>query len=148
MTMSKGYPAQADIDDFFSDLGLELISDNNVNFETEEKQWMWGILQRLKCLLSLAVYAVTTTTFNVAGGRYDYNGTVKTYTAGAAVNPTDNDTTYVWMNADNTIGSAIDGTGWPATEHIKLAEIDVDADGVITDIRDMRTVTFSVTAAA
>jgi len=67
-----------------------------------------------------------------------FRGTVKEYSTGTAVNPADDDTTYVWMAANNTIGSGIDGSGWPSAEHIKLAEIDVDADGVITAIRDLR----------
>lgn len=54
------------------------------------------------------------------------------------MDPTDNDTTYIWLKPDNTIGSDIDGSGWPTTEHVKLAEIDVDSDGNITEIRDLR----------
>jgi len=136
--MTSGYPAEADIDTFLSDRGLETLPENDENFLLEFKQFVWGFLNRLDWAGALAVYCPTTTTFNVAAGKYLYKGTVKTYSPGSAVNPTDNDTTYIWLGADNTIDSDIDGNGWPNTEHIKLAEIDVDSDGVITAIRDLR----------
>lgn len=53
---------------------------------------------------------------------------------------TDNDTTYIWLysNAGTaTIASAIDGTGWPAHPHWRLAEVTL-ASGVITGIVDRR----------
>jgi len=142
MTMNNGYPSIADIDDFIADRGLELITDENRNFWEEFKQYLWGVLNSFDWASALGVWLPSATTFNVRGGKYSYGGTVKTYTPGAAVNPTDNDTTYIWIDSDNTVGSAIDGTGWPATDHIKLAEIDVDSDGVITDVRDLRGQTF------
>jgi hypothetical protein len=136
--MTGGYPAEADIDTFLADRGLELLTENNENFIAEFKQFAWGIFNRLDWAAALAVYCPSTTTFNVAGGQYLYKGEVKTYTPGAAVNPTDNDTTYVWLTPANAVASGIDGSGWPATEHIKLAEIDVDSGGIITDVRDLR----------
>lgn len=142
MTMTGGYPAEADIDQFLSDRGLELVTENNSNFIAEHKQFVYGILLALDWASVLGVYCPSTTTFNVRGGKYLFNGVVKTYTPGSAVDPTDNDTTYIWLKPDNTIGSAVDGTGWPSTEHIKLAEIDVDSDGVITEVRDLRGQTF------
>jgi len=138
MTMTGGYPAEADLNTFFSDRGLELITENNNNFYLEYKKYLWGIINALDWAAVLGVYCPSATTFNVRGGSYLYKGTVKTYTPGSAVDPTDNDTTYIWLKPDNTIGSAVDGTGWPVTEHIKLAEIDVDSDGNITAVRDMR----------
>jgi len=138
MSMTGGYPAEADIDQFLSDRGIELVTENNSNFIEEFKQMLFAILNRLDFAGVLAVYCPSTTTFNVAGGEYLYRGEVKTFAPGAAVNPTDNDTTYVWLTAANAIGSGIDGSGWPNSEHIKLAEIDVDSDGVITDVRDLR----------
>lgn len=146
--MNQGYPDETIIDDFLEVNGVELPDESNPNYYQQEKQRIWRILQLLGCISPLSVYAASTSTFNVVGGRYDYNGTIETYTAGEAVNPTDNDTTYVWMTDSNVIGSGIDGDGWPATEHIKLAVIDVDSDGIITDIRDMRTAAFTITAAA
>ncbi|KPL21784.1 MAG: hypothetical protein AMJ75_09365, partial [Phycisphaerae bacterium SM1_79] len=140
--MNLGYPAEADIDDFMSDRGIEIPTENNSNYYAEFKQFLWGIINALDWAGALGVYCASTTTFNVRGGKYLFKGTVKTYTPGSAVNPTDNDTTYIWLKPDNTIGSAIDGTGWPSTEHIKLAEIDVDSDGIITDVRDLRGQTF------
>lgn len=138
MTMSGGYPAEADIDQFLSDRGVELVTENNSNYYGEMKQMLFAILNRVDFAGALAVYCPATTTFNVAGGEYLYRGEVKTFAPGAAVNPTDNDTTYVWLTPANAVGSGIDGDGWPDTEHIKLAEIDVDSDGLITDVRDLR----------
>lgn len=138
MSQTGGYPAEADIDEFLSDRGIELVTENNSDFIGEFKQMIWAILSRFDFAGTLAVYCPSTTTFNVAGGEYLYKGEVKTFAPGAAVNPTDNDTTYIWLTPDNAIDSGIDGDGWPDTEHVKLAEIDVDADGVITEVRDLR----------
>ncbi|MFA5252789.1 MAG: hypothetical protein WC454_09435 [Phycisphaerae bacterium] len=147
MTQTGGYPALADIEDYLAAQGIEEITENNPNFRQEFLQWAYRMMSRTEFAAVLSVYCPTPTTFNVVGGNYLYSSTVKTYTPGAAVNPTDNDTTYIWLNADNTIGSAVDGTGWPATEHVKLAEIDVNAAGVITAIRDMRVQAVNITAA-
>ena len=138
MSMTGGYPAEADIDQFLSDRGVEGVTENNSNFLGEFKQMLFAILNRFDFAGALAVYCPSSTTFNVAGGDYLYEGEVKTFAPGAAVNPTDNDTTYVWLTAANAIDSGIDGDGWPDTEHVKLAEIDVDSDGIITDVRDLR----------
>ena len=138
MAMTRGYPPEADIDTFLAERGLEIPTEGNANYIAEFKQFLWGILNKLDWAGTLAVYAATSTTFNVAGGDYLYRGTVKTYTPGSAVNPTDNDTTYVWLTPTNTISSGIDGDGWPNSEHVKLAEVDVDSDGIITQITDMR----------
>jgi len=140
--MEGGYPAEADMLADIKNFGIELITDNNPNCMIDYVKFAWGIVNSLSWAGALGVYCTTTTTFNVRGGKYLYKGEVKTYTPGANVNPTDNDMTYVWLNGDNTIGSGIDGDGWPSTEHIKLAEIDVDSDGDITDVRDLRGQTF------
>jgi hypothetical protein len=136
--MTGGYPSSSDIDDFLAEIGIEKITFANPNYYDEFRKFIWGILKAVNWALALGVYCPTPATVNVRGGKYLFKDTVKTFTTGQAINPTDNDTTYIWMAADNTIGSAIDGTGWPTTEHIKLAEIDVDEDGIITDIRDLR----------
>jgi len=140
--MVSGYPAEADIDQFLTDRGLELVTENLVNFVPDHKQFVWGFLNALDWVMALGVYCPSPTTFNVRNGKYLFKGQVKTYSAGSAVDPTDNDTTYVWLKPDNAIGSDIDGNGWPSTEHIKLAEIDVDGSGNITAIRDLRGQTF------
>lgn len=142
MTMNNGYPAEADIDTFLATQGIESIPENDENFISEWKQNMWGILNALTWAMSLGAYCPSPVTFNVRGGKYLWKGEIKTYTPGSAINPTDNDTTYIWMKPDNTIDSGIDGSGWPATEHIKLAEIDVDSDGIITAVRDLRAQAF------
>jgi len=138
MTMENGYPAEADIDAYLTARGFEIITENNTNFYLEYKQQVWRMLNDTDWAAALAVYADSATTIKVRGGKYLWKDTVKTYSTGSAINPTDNDTTYAWMKSNNTVDSAIDGTGWPTTEHIKLAEIDVDSDGDITAIRDMR----------
>jgi hypothetical protein len=140
--MNNGYPTIPDIEDIFDSLGIEIMSPRNPMWEDEFKQTVWGLLNAMSWAMALGVYCPSPATFNVRGGKYLYKDTLKTYTPGDAVDPTNNDTTYIWMAADNTIGSAIDGTGWPTAEHIKLAEIDVDSDGVITAIRDLRGETF------
>ena len=138
MEMTGGYPAEADIETYLTALGLEIVDENNNNFMAQHKQYVFGIMNALRWAASLGVWLPSSSTFNVRGGKYNWRGTVKTYTAGSAVDPTDNDTTYIWMNPDNTIGSGIDGSGWPSYDHIKLSEIVVDSDGDITDVTDLR----------
>jgi len=136
--MTNGYPAVADIADYLDDRGIELISENNWDFSDEEHRYVYGLLNMFDWAGALGVWLPSATTYNVRSGSYRWGQTVKTYTAGAAVDPADNDTTYIWMTSSNTISAAVDGTGWPTSDHIKLAEIDVDADGVFTEIRDLR----------
>ncbi len=138
MAMTGGYPDEADIETYLTALGLEIVDENNSNFMAQYKQFVYGLINAVRWAASLGLWCPSSSTFNVRGGRYTFRGTVKTYTAGSAVDPTDNDTTYVWMNPDNTIGSGIDGSGWPSYDHIKLAEIVVDSDGDITDVTDLR----------
>ncbi len=83
-----------------------------------------------------------TDAIGIRAGRAVIAGVVLTYAGAdpAIASLTDNDTTYVWLQ-DNSgsaqISSAIDGTGWPTTPHIKLAEVTV-ASGAITGIVDRR----------
>jgi len=140
--MDGGYPAEADIETLLAAEGIEEITENNPNFRTEFLQMLWSILNRTSFAGSLGVWCPLPTTFNIRGGKYVYRGVVNTFTPGDAINPTDNDTTYIWLTAAGAVGSGIDGDGWPDAEHIKLAEIDVDSDGIITAIRDRRGETF------
>ncbi|MGH2271358.1 hypothetical protein ACQ9LF_06125 [Anaerohalosphaeraceae bacterium U12dextr] len=146
-SLSRGYPPIADIIGELESLGLEGIPLGETNFIEDYYKTLWGLVSSVRWAMTLSVYAATPTTFNVRSGSYIYDTTVKTYQAGAAINPPDNDTTYVWMKSDNTLGFDVDGNGWPTTEHIKLAEIDVDIDGLITAIRDMRYPTIYLTPA-
>lgn len=134
-SMQNGRPPESDILDFLYNRGIECMTENEPNPYIEAIFQLWDIINTFDWATALGVYCPSTTTFNVRGGKYLFAGEVKTYTPGTAVNPTDNDTTYIWMKYDNTIGSGID---WPTFEHIKLAEIDVDAEGIVTDIRDLR----------
>ena len=138
MSMTGGYPPEADIETFLATLGIEIVDENNNNFMAQYKQFVYGLINAFRWAASLGVWLPSSSTFNVRDGKYNWRGTVKTYTAAGVVNPTDNDTTYIWMKPDNTIGSGIDGSGWPSYGHIKLAEIVVDSDGDITDITDLR----------
>jgi hypothetical protein len=141
--MTYGYPAVADIETELAARGIEMIPENNQeDLYSDLKREKWAHINFADWAGVLGVWLPSSTTYNVRGGKYLYKGDVKTYTPGAAVNPTDNDTTYIWLKPDNTISAAVDGTGWPTTEHVRLAEIDVDADGVITDVRDLRGQTF------
>lgn len=143
MTMTGGYPAEADIDTFLTARGIDVAGmENNPNFLLEFKQLIYRLINDCDWAGALAVYCPTASTINVRGGQYLYDGTVKTFTPGSAIDPTNNDMTYVWLTPTNTIGHDIDGSGWPGTAHVKLAEVDVDADGIITAIRDMRGQTF------
>ncbi len=130
------------IDTFLADRGIEIPTENNPEYYAELKQHVYGLLNALDWASVLGVYCPSLTTFNVRGGKYLLKGVVTIYTPGSNVDPTDNDTTYIWLDPDNSINSGIDGSGWPATEHVKLAEIDVDEDGIITAIRDLRGETF------
>lgn len=80
------------------------------------------------------------TTIGVTPGRCTINGVVTTY-AGGTISLTDNDTTYIWLTdggaGAGALGSAIDGTGWTGSDHIKLAEVTV-ASGEVTAILDRR----------
>lgn len=142
MSMNQGYPSTADILSFMTANGFEEITEDNTDFRAEFLQHLWNIIHATAWAMALRVYANTATTFKIVGGRYYYQAQENTYTSEAAIDPTDNDTTYVWMNTDNTIGHDIDGNGWPVGDHIKLAEVTVDADGVITNITDLRGTSF------
>jgi len=140
MAQTQGYPAVANILTEFAVQGFEEITENNADFMTESRQMLWRMLSRTEGAAALSVYADTTTTFRVQAGDYLWAGTRTTYAGSAQVNPTDDDITYVWMRGDNTISSGIDGDGWPAEDHIRLAEVTVGATGTITDITDKRLV--------
>lgn len=136
--MTNGYPAEADIVGYLADLGIEIPTENVSDYYGQFRQFVYGIADAGRWALSLGVYCPSATTFNVRGGDYMFIGTLKEYTPGDAIDPTDNDTTYVWIDDNNTVDSGVDGDGWPGTEHIKLAEIVVDSDGVITAVTDRR----------
>lgn len=140
--MNNGYPATAAITAMLATLGIEEITDNNTDFREEFLQLIYAMIQPVRWAMVLGVWLPSATTFNVIGGYYLYDGAEKEYVPGAAIDPTDNDTTYIWLKPDNSVGHGIDGNGWPVTEHVKLAEIDVDTDGVITAVRDLRGKTF------
>lgn len=139
---NQGHPADTDIDDILTSAGIEQITEYNPDFMSEFKQTLWDIFNAIEWATALGVYCPSPATFNVRGGKYLFGDTIKTYTPGVSVDPTNNDTTYIWMADANTVDYDIDGNDWPTTAHIKLAEIDVDADGIITAIRDLRGETF------
>jgi hypothetical protein len=136
--LTYGSPSAADSVSFLAARGIEIPVDYDPDYYQKFKKVTWGHVAAVDWATALRVYAPSATTFNVAAGKYLFRGEVKTYAPSTDVDPTDSDTTYVWLKTDNTIDSGIDGSGWPATEHIPLAELDVDSDGVITAIRDLR----------
>lgn len=136
--LTYGAPSATDCVSFLAARGIELVVEYDPNHYESIKKTVWGHVAAVDWATGLRVYAPSATTFNVAAGEYLFRGELKTYSPSTAVDPTDNDTTYVWLKPDNTIDSGIDGSGWPATEHIPLAEVDVDSDGVITAVRDLR----------
>jgi hypothetical protein len=136
--MTGGYPTISEIEDALAERGIELPTPHNPNWYSELQKMVWGLINALDWATVLGVFCPSPATFNVRGGKYLYKDMAKTYTPGDSVDPTDNDTTYIWMASDNTIDYDVDEIGWPATEHIKLAEIDVDEAGIITAIRDLR----------
>ena len=140
MAQTQGYPALADIIAYLSSEGVEEVTENLADYLTEYRQMLWRLMSRVEGAAALNVYADTDSTFKVARGDYLWAGTAKTYGGSAQIDPTDDDITYVWMEGDNTVGSGIDGAGWPAEDHLKLAEITVGATGTITAIDDKRPV--------
>ena len=139
MAQSQGYPSESTITSHFATQGFEEITENLTDYMQEYRQSMWAMLKRTEGAGVLSCYAPTATTVNFVAGNYVWNGEEKTFSAPANINPTDNDTTYFWLDSANTVQSAVDGTGWPSTEHLKLAEVTVDSGGNITDITDRRT---------
>ena len=137
--MAQGYPSQSQITTYLAAQGIEAITEHDTDWYTQYQEYLWRQLNRVESAGALSVYGVSTTTINAVSGKYYWDGVEATFTAGSAIDPTDNDTTYVWLKEDGTLGSAIDATGWPAEPHIKLAEVAADADGVITNIVDRRT---------
>ena len=84
---------------------------------------------------------INDTTVRVASGRATINGSVLSYSSEITDLATfNNDITYIWLQ-DNTgiatIGQASASVGWPAVDHVKLAEVTISA-GEITDILDRR----------
>lgn len=77
---------------------------------------------------------------HVNTGRVVVGGTLLTYAGGTKdLTAFDDDVAYVWLEDDTgaTIDAAADGTGWPATAHMKLAEVTM-VGGAITAIVDRR----------
>jgi hypothetical protein len=135
-----GYPTNAAIIAKLRSLGLEWLKEGKQPWSEDAWEVLWSLVNFIEWAGSLGVYIAdaNATTFNVRGGSYCFGGQVKTYVPGDAIDPANNDVTYVWMEPDGTVDSGIDGDGWPATDHIKLAEVTVDSDGIITAVTDLR----------
>jgi len=137
MTMTNGYPPESDIDTFLSDRGIENIPENDDNFMQELKQFVYGILNATDHTLALGVWCPSSTTFNVWGGRYLFNGEAKTYTAGSAVDPTDNTNditnTVTVTGTDKTINRAgtIDDSKYEIAANGSLSVV---GDGANADV--------------
>ena len=139
MAFTQEYPTSTIIKAYLTAQGVEVVEENDDDFYTEWEQQMWQMLNRTETAGALSVYADVTTSIKVSSGRYYWGSDYRYYAGSAAINPTDNDTTYVWMTDANTVSSATDATGWPATPHIKLAEVTAAVTtGIITNIVDRR----------
>jgi len=136
--LTQWYPSELEAKAILTGLGLEY-GDMYVDpsYLVDLSEYI-ALVTSVGWTLPLTVYGVTSSTIGVRPGYYVYNGVVKLLAAPTAIDPTDNDTTYVWLTADNAIDSGIDGDGWPSDDHMPLAEVDVDSDGEITAIRDLR----------
>lgn len=82
------------------------------------------------------------TTVRVMPGRAVIAGVPLVYAGGAiALAAYNNDTAYLYLQNDGAGAAEIiavaDGTGWPATPHVRLASV-VLASGAITSITDLR----------
>ncbi len=139
--MARNYPTESNIQTEFTQQGVEEPAENLYEHLDDMRRFQWDFLKRTEGAAALGVYMVPTsdTTYKVRAGYYRWGGEIKLYAGSTAQDPTNNDTTYVWIVAAGTIDSAIDGTGWPSADHIKLAQVVVDSSGNITDIVDMRT---------
>lgn len=132
-------------------------TDTGVRYPSADADpWLAPIMRTLGRLSAVAQLAANLRVDEVEGnadavlvlpGRCTIDGTVYSF---AGVDPAvdglaDNDTTYIWAEDTNPgtptgtlqINSAIDGTGWPGTNHLKLAEVTM-ASGEITGIVDRR----------
>jgi hypothetical protein len=139
-----GYPALAALIDELRSMGIETIPEGMTPHSQARWEMIWGVVNACRWAMTLGIYIAdgSKTTFAVRGGWYTLDGTPTEYVPGEPIDPVDNDTTYVWLGADGQVGSGVDGDGWPVDPHIKLAEVDVDEDGVITAIRDLRGIAF------
>lgn len=136
--LTQWYPTELEAKAILTGLGFEYVDMYVDPCYVPELDVFVSVVQSVGWTLPLTVYGVTSSTIGVRPGYYVYNGEVKLLAAPTAIDPTDNDTTYVWLTADNAIDSGIDGDGWPSEDHMPLAEVDVDSDGEITAIRDLR----------
>ena len=118
-------------------------------------QWGAAVLAALQMLIDaslpdLRVVEIENNAdaIGVLPGKAIIEGTLLEYAgdtdAGGAIDGlTDNDTTLIW--AENNAGSmqinsAVDGTGWPSSDHLKLAKVTLSG-GAIDSIEDMRAAT-------
>lgn len=85
--------------------------------------------------------ASSTTHIRILPGRATIDGLPLAYSGGTIdLAANNNDVTYIWAYINTgaiAITGAVDGTGWPATSHVKLAEVTLLA-GAITTIVDRR----------
>lgn len=128
-----------------------------------EARWGEAVLRAFDTLLSIAVpdlqiveiegnadaVGVLPGKAMIAGTVYEHAG--DTDSGGVIDGLTDNDTTFVWAEPPGSgtspaINSAVDATGWPSGDHIKLAKVTMSG-GAIDSIEDMRTAAMLTDAA-
>lgn len=127
-----------------TDTGLVYPSVTVNNWGPPRTRFDAGLIALAKLANNLRVYEVADNAdaVGVMPGRVAFDGTGYAYAGGdPAVDAlANNDTTYVWAYLSGgvvTIASALDATGWPAYQHVKLAEVTMTA-GVISELVDRR----------
>ena len=137
MAHTNSYPSAAQVAADIAAEEIEIVTDGNAAFITEYNEELWSVTKQTSPARALGIYFPTALSANAIEGYYEWDGEIKKFTAGAAVVLTNNDTNYIWLIEAGTIATAVDGTGWPAVPHIKLAEVTI-AGGVITTVLDRR----------
>lgn len=112
----------------------------NDDFAADHQRLLWNLLHQTSPGRALAVIGTQNDTarVNVVGGWYEFDGQARNYVPGGAIDLAGGytgSTARVWMGPDNTVGH---GTDWPATRHLKLAEVLVNANDAVSEIRDCR----------
>ncbi|MCG3180556.1 MAG: hypothetical protein BIFFINMI_02918 [Phycisphaerae bacterium] len=118
--------------------GVQFIETGTAPYYLEFRKLLYRLLANL-APIGLRVFQTGDLTAEVKPGRCQVAGGLVSYAGGDSLALTDNDTNYVWLDDGGDVQVGIDGDGWPATEHIKLASIAV-ADGTYTpdDVTDLR----------
>lgn len=113
-----------------SQVGIKYLAKNDRNHYTEMRELWYRFAELVLSQFRVWPSDSGDSYIYVAPGRAEIGGVTLVY-AGANINLVayNGDTAYVWLYDSGggvaAIGHATDATGWPATDHIKLAEVTV-----------------------